>query len=158
MISFNKWMNFMSDCGADLSDLSSASKVFTTWTEFHVITDQLPNIVPWCRIAHRPSVAASAGFPLWCLALIIPSVSKIIPFPLFWKKNAGVLQTGSIRACWIVWQHLKQSGQGHTVRFLCATSVGEASKGLHRQTATDTSSSSVCYPCFFFSQFPLWNQ
>lgn len=54
----------MSDCGAehqtDLSDLSSASKVFATWTELHVVTDQLPNIVPWCRVAHRPSVAASA--------------------------------------------------------------------------------------------------
>lgn len=25
-----------------------------------VVTDQMPNIVPWCRVAHRPSVAASA--------------------------------------------------------------------------------------------------
>ncbi len=70
MISFNKLIHLKSDYRANLQ--TDLSKVLTTWTEFYVESDWLPNIVPWYL-----------GFPIWCLALIIPSVSKSSPFLCF---------------------------------------------------------------------------
>lgn len=171
VVSFNKWMNFMSDCGAalqtDLSDLSSASKVFTTWTEFHVVTDQLPNIVPWCCITHTgPQWLHRQGFHFGAL----PWSFHLSPnHPLFsvLEKNAGVSQIGSIGACWIVWQHLKQSGQGHMYSCVPPSWVKHLKVCTNRHFVEfcRISPVEVCwhllelvFTCLAFSKFPLWDQ
>lgn len=61
VISFNKLINLKSDYRANLQ--TDLSKVLTTWTEFYVETDWLPNIVPWYLVGRRPSVDSTArGF------------------------------------------------------------------------------------------------
>lgn len=120
----------MSDCGADLqTDLSSASKVFTTWTEFHVLTDQLPNIVPWCYVAHTgPQWLHRQGFHFGAL----PWSFHLSPnHPLFsvLEKNADWVNRGMLDC-----MTASETIRSRSYVFLCATFLSEASKGLHRQT------------------------